>query len=40
VIKAKTGIETEIIRPQLNGQSQLGTEFITAYGLALRKEYE
>lgn len=33
-------INTEIAEPKLTGKQQLGPEFITSYGLALRNEFE
>lgn len=35
-----TKINTELVEPKLFGKTQLGPEFITSYGLALRNEFE
>ncbi|MCL5410681.1 MAG: pilus assembly protein PilM [Patescibacteria group bacterium] len=39
-ISKETKIAAEIVKPNLKGGASLGTEFITAFGLALRNEYE
>jgi len=39
-ISNETKIAAEIVKPNLKGKASLGTEFITAFGLALRSEYE
>jgi len=39
-IAKETKIATEIVKPNLKGKENLGTDFITAFGLALRNEYE
>lgn len=39
-ISKETKIAAEIVKPNLKGKASLGTEFITAFGLALRNEYE
>lgn len=39
-IEKKTKLKTEIVTPNVKGNDKLGTEFITAFGLALRSEYE
>lgn len=40
ILSLQTKIEAEVVSPRLNGKDKLGTNFITAYGLALRNELE
>jgi len=39
-VEKKTSTKTEIASPDIRGKIQPGPEFVTAYGLALRNEYE
>jgi type IV pilus assembly protein PilM len=39
-IKKETNIETQIILPNIKEKDKIGTEFITAFGLALRNDLE
>ncbi|MFA5926796.1 MAG: pilus assembly protein PilM [Patescibacteria group bacterium] len=40
IFENESKIKVEIARPQLHGEDELGPEYTTAFGLALRGEYE
>lgn len=39
-ISKTTNVVTELVSPNLSGNDKLGTEYVTAYGLALRNDFE